>query len=322
MLSSVGRRFLLSVVTLAMVSVVVFTATELLPGDAATARLGREATPESLAAFRAAEGLDRPALARFLSWARKVLTGDLGVSSGRRKGVGELLRVRSRNTFLLGGVAACIGFPLAIALGIAAALTRDRAVDLTLSGLAIGVMSVPSFVAAILLTLVFSIWLGVLPAVTVTAADAPLAALLPDIVLPAATLVLVIVAPMLGMVRARMIDVMASEFVRMALLRGVPRAKVVWRYALPNALLPAIQVGALMASSILGGLVIIETVFNYPGLGTLTISAIRDRDVPLLQGIALLLSAVSILVSLAADLLTLTLNPRVRTWRGFTRLSR
>jgi peptide/nickel transport system permease protein len=315
MLALMARRLLLSIVTWVMASGIVFSITELLPGDMATAYLGREATPERLAEFRTALDLNRPVAIRFVSWGHNLLTGSFGTSFGRRRPVSELLKVRGRNTFLLASIAALFGIPLAILLGLIAGLSYEHSIDVLLSALAIGVMSVPTFVTALCLTYLFSIELRLLPAITSVAADAPIMALLSTAILPTASLSLIIVAPILGMVRTRVIDMMGSEFVQMAILRGVPFGRVVWRYVLPNAMLPTIQVLALTTSSLFAGAVIIEAVFNYPGLGTLTLSAIHDRDVPLLQGIAVLLATICVVTNLVADLLALSLNPRVRSLR-------
>jgi ABC-type dipeptide/oligopeptide/nickel transport systems, permease components len=190
MLALVARRVFLSAVTLAIVCPLVFTITEILPGDVATAYLGREATPDRLATFRANAGLDRPAPIRFLAWANRLSRGDLGVSFGRRKSVRELLGIRFRNTLLLASMASLAGVPIAILLGIIAGLTRGRPSDLLISGVATGLMSIPGFVTAILLTLVFSSTLGMLPAVATASPDAPLSELLPGAILPALTLVL------------------------------------------------------------------------------------------------------------------------------------
>jgi peptide/nickel transport system permease protein len=316
MLVLVVRRLLLSIVTLAIVSVVVFTITEILPGDAATAYFGRERTPERLADFRANADLNRPVHERFLSWSGKLLKGDFGMSLSRKKPVTELIIVRFRNTLLLGVTAALISIPLAIILGVIAGLARNRSIDVMLSSIAISVMSIPTFVTAIFLTFIFSVELGLLPAVTTTGADASVKELLPAIILPTVTLMSTMIAPVFGMVRTRMIESMTSDFIQLAKLRGIPYARVIWRYALPNIMLPTIQILSLMTSSILGGLVIIETIFNYPGLGTLTVSAIQDRDIPLVQGIAILLAIICIFINLAADLLMLALDPKVRTLRN------
>jgi peptide/nickel transport system permease protein len=315
MLTLILRRLVLSIVTVAMVSVVVFAITEILPGDIATAYLGRDATPERVAQLRTEAGLDKPVGKRFLYWTGNVLRGDFGISFARKKPVSELLRVRFRNTILMSGAALLIGIPLGIILGIFAALAREHFLDAMFSSIALAGMSIPRFVIAILLTYVFSIELKILPAVSSISADAPVKELLPGIILPCLTLALTIVAPILSIVRTRMSEVMISDFVQMAKLRGVPYARVIWRYALPNAMLPMMHLLALMTASILSGVVIIEAIFNYPGLGTLAISAIHDRDVPLLQGVAMLSAVICILINLIADWATLALNPKLRTRR-------
>lgn len=315
MLTLILRRLVLSLVTVAMVSVVVFAITEILPGDIATAYLGRDATPERLAQLRTEAGLNKPVGKRFLYWTGNVLRGDFGISFARKKPVSELLSVRFRNTILMTGPALLIGIPLGIILGIVAALARERFLDGMLLSIALAGMSIPRFVIAILLTYVFSIELKILPAVSSISADAPVKELLPGIVLPCLTLALTIVAPILAIVRTRMTEVMISDFVQIAKLRGVPYARVIYRYALPNAMLPMMHLLALMTASILSGVVIIEAIFNYPGLGTLAISAIHDRDVPLLQGVAMLSAIICILINLIADWATLALNPKLRTRR-------
>jgi len=206
-----------------------------------------------------------------------------------------------------------VGLPLAFLAGILAALQRDKWLDLGLSGLAIGAMTIPEFVSATLLILVFSGWLGWLPGIVLTPPSAPLHQFFPAIVLPVAALAMVMTAHILRTVRSSMIDVLDSDYVRMATLKGVPYRTMVWRHVLPNALLPAINVVALTVAWLLGGVVVIEMVFNYPGLGRLMISAISDRDLALVQAIALIVAAVYVLVNLLADLLTLLANPRLRT---------
>jgi len=206
-----------------------------------------------------------------------------------------------------------VGLPLAFLAGILAALQRDKWLDLVLSGLAIGAMTIPEFVSATLLILVFSGWLGWLPGIVLTPPSAPLHEFFPAIVLPVAALAMVMTAHILRTVRSSMIEVLDSDYVRMATLKGVTYRTMVWRHVLPNALLPAINVVALTVAWLLGGVVVIEMVFNYPGLGRLMISAISDRDLALVQAIALIVAAVYVLVNLLADLLTLVANPRLRT---------
>ena len=316
MLRLVTRRLLLSVLTLFIVSLLVFAGVELLPGDLATAFLGREATPTRVASLRAELGLDRPATERYLNWLGNVVQGDLGMSLAKRKPIGELIGLRLRNTLLLGLTSGLIGLPLALVLGIVAGLTRDRRPDLWISTISLIFMTLPQFVTATFLILLFAITWSIFPAVTTVPSDSPIEELLPNIVLPVATLVFVMVAHNLRMVRTNVIDVMTSEYVQMATLKGVPRARVVLRHALPNALLPTINLVALYIAWLVSGVVIIEQVFNYPGIGTLMIGAVHDRDIPLVQAIVLVIAGAYVVLNMGADLLVMMLDPRLRSMRG------
>ncbi|ANG62632.1 ABC transporter permease [Marinobacterium aestuarii] len=315
MLNLIFKRLVLALMTLATVCVLVFAMTEYLPGDVCSAYLGRDAQGTRLDNCRLERGLDRPALQRFGDWTSGVLQGDLGTSLKRNKPINDLVGNRMRNTLVLGVSAALVGIPLAVALGVFAALRRDRGSDIAISTLSIFTMTIPEFVTASLLILVFSVQLQWFPAVVTVRPTVPIVELLPNVVLPMLTLALVMMAHILRMVRSSMIDVMASDFVQMARLKGVPLRQIVWRHALPNAMLPAINIIALTIAWLLGGVVIIEQVFNYPGIGTLMIRAIQDRDLPLVQAIALLLAAVYVACNLLADLCSLALNPRLRTAR-------
>ena len=313
MLRMILRRLMLGALTVWLVSLIIFTAVEVLPGDACTALLKQDAQGQSLANCRQELGLERSATIRYLVWAGSALRGDLGFSAHSTKRISELVADRLKNSLLLGVMALTVGLPLAFLAGILAALQRDKWLDLGLSGLAIGAMTIPEFVSATLLILVFSGWLGWLPGIVLTPPSAPLHQFFPAIVLPVAALAMVMTAHILRTVRSSMIDVLDSDYVRMATLKGVPYRTMVWRHVLPNALLPAINVVALTVAWLLGGVVVIEMVFNYPGLGRLMISAISDRDLALVQAIALIVAAVYVLVNLLADLLTLLANPRLRT---------
>ena len=313
MLRMILRRLLLGAVTVGLVSLIIFTAVEVLPGDACTALLKQDAQGQRLTNCRQELGLERSATLRYFDWAGSALTGDLGFSAHSTKRISELVADRLKNSLLLGIMALAVGLPLAFLAGILAALQRDKWLDLVLSGLAIGAMTIPEFVSATLLILVFSGWLGWLPGIVLTPPSAPLHEFFPAIVLPVAALAMVMTAHILLTVRSSMIEVLDSDYVRMATLKGVTYRTMVWRHVLPNALLPAINVVALTVAWLLGGVVVIEMVFNYPGLGRLMISAISDRDLALVQAIALIVAAVYVLVNLLADLLTLVANPRLRT---------
>ena len=316
MLALIGRRLVFAFVTLAIVSVVVFTAVEMLPGDMATAYLGKDATEESLAVLREEFDLNRPAYIRFGDWLVNALQGDFGTSMARREEINGLIGNRLRNTLLLGISSSLIGIPLAIFLGVVAGLTRDRWPDIVVSMTAIFGMTLPEYVTATFLIFLFSIQLQWFPAVTTVPPDAPITELLPNIILPIITLTLVMMAHILRLVRTSMIDVMISDYVQMARLKGVPYMRVVFYHALPNAMLPTINIVALTIAWLLGGVLIIEFVFNYPGIGRLMITGIYDRDLLLVQGIAIVLAAMYVFVNLIADLLTLVLNPRLRTSGG------
>jgi peptide/nickel transport system permease protein len=309
------RRLALGLLTLVLVSGIVFVAVEALPGDACTAYLGRMAQGKRLENCRRDFGLERPALTRYAEWTAAAVQGDLGISLKRKKPISGIIGTRLRNTLVLGLAAMIIGVPIAVLLGIIAGLWRDRPVDLWVSTTAIFAMTIPEFVSATLLILVFSVWLGWLPGIVTTPPNAPLFEFLSDILLPVVALALVMTAHILRMVRTSVIDVMASDYVQMARLKGVPYWRMVFRHVLPNALLPTINLVALTIAWLLGGVVVIEVVFNYPGLGRLTIDAISDRDLAMVQAIALILATIYVGLNLFADLLTLVANPRLRTMR-------
>ena len=316
MIVLVGRRFVLAIVTLFIISLIVFLGVEALPGDAATAYLGQSATPESLNALREEFGLYAPMHERYLTWLGGILQGDLGTSMVRRNPVSEVIGNQLRNTIVLALAAAIVGIPLAIFLGVIAGLARDKWPDIFVSTSSIVGMTLPGFVTATILIYIFAIRLEWFPAITMVATDASVGELLPNIVLPIITLTFIMVAHILRMVRTNMIDVMTSDYVQMARLKGVPEKRIVFRHALPNAMLPTINVVAITLAWLLGGVAVIETVFNYPGIGKLMVNSITDRDFPTIQAIAIVLAIVYITVNLAADLLTLVLNPRLRTARG------
>lgn len=306
------QRSLYGGFTLAFVACVVFWVIELLPGDFCVNYLGRNLTPTNLMHCRAELGLDSPVLDRFLDWWSQLLRGDFGMSLTSRAPVSETLLPRLANTLLLGGVATLIAIPLAVTMGLAAALKRDSWLDTGLSGLVLVAMTVPEFISATLLTLMFAIWLPWFPAIAMAGPDDGLWALLPSIWLPAITLALVAMAHMMRMTRSSTIGVMGSDFMSMARIRQLPRWRLLGRHLAPAALLPTISLAAMTVAWLLGGVVIVEQVFNYPGLGRLMISAINDRDLPVVQACALVLSAIYILCNLVADVLVIVFNPKLR----------
>ncbi len=309
----IARRLALGLVTVWLVSVIIFLGVEALPGDACTAILERDAYGEALDACRKALGLETPALHRYLNWAAGVVQGDFGMSANGHESIAQMVGYRVRNSLLLAAGALAVGIPLAITLGVIAGLRRDRWPDLLFSTGAILAMTIPEFVAATVLILIFAIWLGWVPAIVLTPADAPPLDFFPEVILASAVLTMLMIAHVMRMIRASVIEAMASDYVQMATLKGVPYWRVVFRHALPNALLPAINVIALTVAWLLGGVVVVEVVFNYPGLGRLLIDAISGRDLRVVQAITMIVAATYVAVNLVADLLSLMLNPRLRS---------
>lgn len=309
----IARRISFSVITIVLVSLLIFATTEVLPGDVATAVLGKYATPASLAAMREQLDLNQPATTRYIHWTGGVvLHGDLGTSLATGQRISSIVAVRLRNTLLVAGFAALIGIPLALGLGIVAGLTRERWPDFLISAGSLVGMTVPEFVLGVLLVLLFATTWRLFPAVTMAPPNAPMSQLLPNVWLPAVTLATGMAAYIIRMTRTNLIDVMRSDFIQLATLKGISRHRVIVRHALPSALLPTINIVALNVGSLVAGAVVTESVFNYPGIGRLTVEAVQNRDLPLVQALGLLGGATFVAVNLGADLLMLALNPRIR----------
>ena len=315
MLGLIVRRAASSLFTLVLISVLVFIGLELMPGDACTAHLGRDGKGAILEACRERMGLNDSPVTRFGQWAGNILSGDLGTSMQRERPIADIVGWRLRNTLVLTAVAALIGIPLALLLGILAGLRRDGPFDIAASGTALVAMTIPEFISATLLILIFAIGLGWTAGVVTIGYKAPFLSMAAAAVLPAVVLSMVLAAHIMRMVRASVIEVLESDFVLMARLKGVPWPQIVWRHVVPNSLLPVISVIGLTIAWLLGGVVIVESVFNYPGIGRLAVDAVGDRDLPLVQAIALLFGITYVLTSLASDLAALLLNPRLRTYR-------
>ncbi|MBI6630456.1 ABC transporter permease [Pontibaca salina] len=306
------RRFGFAAFTIAFVSMIMFAAVEALPGNVCTSFLQRLAQGPRLERCIEQQGLDRPAIERYADWASGALKGDFGYSLKKRKPINEVIGERLANTALLGGLATFLAIPLAVFLGIVAGVRRDRPLDLSLSGIAMLAMTIPEFVTATALIYVFAIVLQWFPAVTVMRSGMGFFDMLPNVVLPVLVLSAVLIAHIMRMMRASVIDVMASDYVQMARLKGVPERQIIRRHVVPNAMIPALNVIALTVAWLLAGVVVVEKVFNYPGLGTLMIQAIYDRDLPLVLSVALIFSAIYVAVNLLADLAALMIDPRLR----------
>jgi peptide/nickel transport system permease protein len=308
------RRVALGILTLFLISLVVFAAVLALPGDAATAILGREATPERLAALREQLNLNDSVVTQYLDWIGGVVTGSFGESAATQQPVSELLGDRVANTGFLVLVAALVAIPLSIGIGVWTAMRRDRSVDHVVSTTTLVLAALPEFVIGIGLILLFATsvftWL---PAVSLLAPDERAWSELSVVVLPAATLVLAVTPYISRIMRGSMIEVLESEYVTMARLKGLPERTVIWRHAVPNAIVPAIQVTALQLAWMAGGVVVVEFVFSYPGIGSLFIDAVDNRDMPVVQTITMFAAAIYVVLNLLADLATIAVTPRLRT---------
>ena len=306
------RRLVFVLFILFFISLIVFAVTEILPGDAAQMILGQKATPETLAALRTRLGLDQPAPARYLAWIGGVLRGDWGESLIMNLPVGPLLVQRLGNTAVLALLAWFFSAGLGIGLGIIAGLNHNRWPDRLISLFVLFFVSFPPFVIAVFLIIVFSLWLRWLPASSMIEADANLFTALRFLILPTLTLTLGSLAEVARLVRASLIEVLASDYIRTARSKGLPGQRIVLRHALRNALLPAVSVLALNIGYLMSGAVLVESIFAYPGLGRLLLQAINQRDLPLLQGVTLIAAAIYALANLGADLVYFWLNPRIR----------
>ncbi|KXU38791.1 ABC transporter permease [Ventosimonas gracilis] len=307
----VVQRLGLGLLSLFAVSVMIFLAVGLLPGDLAEAMLGQSATPETLAAMRAQLGLDDPGIARFWRWLAACLQGDLGISLANGRPIAELIGARLGNTVFLAIFAALVSVPLALLLGILAALYRNSWADRLLNAGALSAASLPEFFIAYLLILLFSVKLGWLPSLSSVGTDTPLAQRLLATVLPMMTLSLVVIAQMMRMTRAALINLLASPYIEMARLKGIAPARIILRHALPNALAPIINVVALNLAYLIVGVVVVEVVFVYPGLGQLLVDSVAKRDIPVVQACSLIFAATYIALNTLADVLSIASNPRL-----------
>ena len=311
MTRAVLTRTLTALAILLVVSAVVFLGTEALPGDAAEATLGQNATPALLAQYRADFGLNEPVLQRYVDWLGGVLQGDLGRSIPSGDPVSELISTRARNTAILSGIVLALLIPLSILLGTLSALRKDGPLDHVIGGSTLAFIAMPEFVVGTLLVLIFASTFDVLPAVSLVDPGQPLLSQGMILVLPVLTLLAAILAQTTRMVRACMIEVLESEYVQMARLKGEREASVLWRHAIPNAMGPTMQVIALNVAWLAGGVVVVEKVFQFPGLGMTLADAVGTRDIATVQAIVLLITALYIAVTLLAELGHLALNPRL-----------
>jgi len=324
-LNIILQRLALGGLTLFIVSLVIFAAVSSLPGSFADAILGQAATPQAVAAMEEALGLDKPAVTRYFDWLFKAVQGDFGTSLSQANfasfagsvadtgvTVADTLAPRFANTIFLAGLTAAIAVPVAVTLGVLAALYRNSIFDRVTNIFTLSSISSPEFFMAYILILFFSVLNPFLPSLSEIYNGMPFGERLENTLLPALTLTLIVTAHMMRMTRAAIINLLASPYIEMARLKGMSPLRVIVKHALPNALAPIVNVIALNLAYLITGVVVIEVVFVYPGIGQLFVDSVKTRDIPVVQACCLVFAAAYILLNLIADVLSIISNPRLR----------
>ena len=312
MLRTIVVRVVLGLLTLLAVSVLIFAATEILPGDVASAVLGQGATPDTLAAFRHELGLDRPAYVRYLEWFFHAIRGDFGVALTNKRDILTSITPKFENTLFLAGYAALIAVPLAVGLGIVAAINEGKWIDRVVNIVSLAAISVPEFFIGYLLIFFFAVQLGWFPSLSTVFMDMGFTERIHVVALPAVTLTMLVTAHMLRMTRSSVLSIMSQPYIEMAFLKGLTRTRVIFVHALPNAAAPIITVIALNLAYLIVGVVVIETVFVYPGIGQFMVDGVTKRDLPVIQACGLVFAGAFILLNTTADVLSILVNPRLR----------
>jgi peptide/nickel transport system permease protein len=309
----IGSRILLAALTLLIVSLVVFAALEVLPGDVASRILGRDATPETLATLRVKLGLNEPAVFRYFHWLGGLVSGDLGRSPVSDRKVTEIIGPRIWNTILLSLYAFVLYVPLTVIPALLQAIRRDRPLDHALSVVTLVLLSMPDFLLATILLFTFVVVFPLLPAMSMVDQTSTIMDYVQATTLPALTLAIVMAVYAVRMLRDNLIEVLDADFVRMAELKGLSPRRVLLRHALPNALIPTLNVTALNLAYLVGGVVVVEKVFSYPGFGGLLVDSLQLRDLPVIEGTVMIAALVYVMANLLADIASVLLNPRLRT---------
>ena len=313
MTQMVLRRIAIGFATLIVVSIIVFLATSILPGDVAQIILGQSATPETLAALRAQLGMDQPGYVRYFLWLGNMATGDLGISKAGGATITSLIDGRMGNTMMMAGLVAGISIPISVALGLWAAMHPGTWLDRMVTFGTLSTISVPEFFIATVLVLILAVNLHWLPSTAYLTGDETFFELLRALAMPLITLVIVVSAQMIRMTRAGILNVMSSPYIEMAILKGVPRARIILRHAFFNAIGPIVNVIALNLAYLVSGVVIVETIFAYPGLAKLMIDGVQTRDLPLVQACAMIFCGTYVVLILIADVGSILSNPRLRS---------
>ena len=308
----VVQRLALGLLLLLAVSVLIFAGTQILPGDVAQSILGQGATPEALENLRRDLGLNEPAVSRYFSWLAGAMTGDLGTALTSGADITDAIGSRLGNTLFLAAVAAVIAIPLAILLGLLAVRYRDRWPDKLISGATLASISLPEFFIGYLLILIFGVKLQWFPSVATVYDSMSFFERLNVVILPAVTLTMVVLAHMMRMTRAAILNVMQSAYIETAELKGLSAFQVIARHAFPNAIAPIVNVVMLNLAYLVVGVVVVEVVFAYPGMGQYLVDHVSKRDVPVVQACGLIFAAVYIGLNMVADIVSILANPRLR----------
>jgi len=310
-ITMVAKRLGLGFLTIIVISVLIFVGVEALPGDLATAVLGQSATPETVAAFRRELKLDLPPHIRYFTWLGNFLQGELGNSLANGRPIKDLIIWRFENTIFLATTAAVISIPIAVILGMLAALYRESWFDRSISMTTLSAISFPEFFVAYILIAVFSVKINLFPSLASINDQMPFWQKIYTIILPSMTLTFIITAHMMRQTRAAIINILASSFIEMAELKGIKRMRIIVLHAFPNALSPVINVIAINLAYLVVGVVIVEVVFVYPGLGQLLVDSVSKRDIPVVQASGLIFACTYVALNLSADILAILSNPRL-----------
>ncbi len=306
------QRILIGIVTLWVVSVLVFAGTAVLPGDVAQIVLGQAATPESLAAYRAERGLDQPLFIQYFQWLGGILSGDLGTSKAGGASISSLIMGRLSNTMMLAAIVALIAVPLSVLLGLLAAMYPGTWIDRILTFSTLSLISVPEFFIATFMVLILAVQLHWLPAIAHMNPEDSFLKMMRGLAMPMITLIIVVAAQMIRMTRAGILNVMNSPYIEMAILKGVPRRRIILRHAFFNAIGPIVNVIALNLAYLVSGVVIVETIFAYPGLAKLMIDGVQTRDLPLVQACGMIFCGTYVVLIILSDVAAILSNPRLR----------
>ncbi|TIV22102.1 MAG: ABC transporter permease [Mesorhizobium sp.] len=308
----VAQRILLGLVLLFAVSVLIFAGTQILPGDVAQAILGQSATPEALANLREQLGLNDPAWLRYVHWLWGILHGDFGAAQSSGLDIASSIGTRLKNTLFLAACAAIVAVPLAVILGLIAVRYRNGFVDKLISGLALASTSFPEFFIGYVLIFVFAVHWQIFPSISTVDDSTPFLERLQAVVLPATALTLVVLAHMMRMTRAAILNVMQSAYIETAELKGLKPFDIIRKHAFPNAIAPVVNVVMLNLAYLIVGVVVVEVIFVYPGMGQYLVDHVAKRDVPVVQAVGLIFAAVYITLNIVADIAAIVANPRLR----------